>query len=104
MFKEGKLKADSPSFQLRDSFDKIPLNLINDEFKTHQRLARSFTAQVLAEAKMKAFPEEKEWAVMAKLNGATLGEHLAAFVSAKRRCCSAVIGKAGLKHETRLLA
>ena len=36
LVKEGKLKADSPSFQLKESFDKIPMNLRNDEFNARQ--------------------------------------------------------------------
>ena len=38
-----------------------------------------------------------------KLNSVTYGEHLSAFITAKRKCRSAVLGKAGIKHETRML-
>ena len=45
----------------------------------------------------------KELAVSCKLNAATYGEHLSAFITAKRKCRSAVLGKATIKHETRML-
>ena len=38
-----------------------------------------------------------------QVNGASVGESLSAFIAAKRRCRTTVIGKAGVKHKTRLL-
>ena len=103
VFTEHKLKADAPSFQLRDTFDKIPQSLIADEGKARSRLARSLTLQLQLENLYKADPSKKDLAVACKLNSATYGEHLSAFITAKRKCRSAVLGKAGIKHETRML-
>ena len=103
VFTEQRLKADAPSFQLRDTFDKIPQNLIADESKARSRLARSLTLQLQLENLYKADPSKKDLAVACKLNSATYGEHLSAFITAKRKCRSAVLSKAGIKHETRML-
>ena len=103
IFKEGKLKPNCASFQLKETFNKIPSNLINDEFRTRQRLARSMTLQFWAECQLAANPTQKEWSLVAKLNGATFGEHLAAFISAKRRCRSSVLAKASVDMEPNLL-
>ena len=103
VFTEVKLKPDAPSFQLKDTFEKIPQALITEEGKARNRLARSLTLQLELEALLKADPSKKELAVACKLNSATYADHLAAFIVAKRKCRSAVLGKAGIKHETTML-
>ena len=103
VFRDAKLKSDCASFQLRDSFGKIPSNLLTEEHKARTRLARSMTLQLHAESQLELDPANKNLAVTAKLNSATFGEHLSAFIQAKRKCRSAVLGKAGIKHETRML-
>ena len=55
------------------------------------------------EALYKADPSKKDLAVACKLNSVTYGEHLSAYITAKRKCRSAVLGKAAIKHETRML-
>ena len=45
VFTEYKLKADSSSFQLRDTFDKVPKSLLQEESKARTKLARSLTLQ-----------------------------------------------------------
>ena len=103
IFTEQKLKADSPSFQLKDTFEKVPNSLLVDEMKARYRLARSLSLQVQLETMLAADPSQKDLAVSCKMNSATYAEHLAAFITAKRKCRSAVLGKAGIKHETTML-
>ena len=52
---------------------------------------------------MLSAPEDKAWAVAAKLAFASFGEDLAAFIKIKRKCRSAVLGRAGLKLEPKRL-
>ena len=103
VFTEHKLKADSLSFQLRYTFDKVPNNLLLEESKARTRLARSLTLQLQLEALLEANPSQKELAVSCKLNAATYGEHLSVFITAERKCRSSVLGKAAIKHEIRML-
>ena len=103
VFKAKHLKADSPSMLLKDRFDNIPQNLINEEFNSRQRLARSLTLQIALDTKTEAHPANADWAMLAKLHAATYGEHLKAFIDAKRKCRSHVLAKAGVKHETKML-
>ena len=51
----------------------------------------------MSEVKMLSVPEEEEWSVAAKLTFASFGEDLASFIKIKRKCRSAVLGRAGLK-------
>ena len=99
----AKLKADAGSIQLKESFSKIPNNLLTDEHHTRPRLGRHLTLLLMAEVKMLSHPDEKEWAVMAKLAFASFGEVLASF-KIKRKCRSAVLGCAGLKLEPKRLS
>ena len=103
VFKAGHLKTDSPSMLLKDRFDNIPQNLINEEFDSRQRLARSLTLQIVLDTKTEAHPANAEWAMLAKLHAATYGEHLKAFIDAKRKCRSHVLAKVGVKHEAKML-
>ena len=71
--------------------------------KARYRLSRSLTLQIQLESMLAADPSQKDLAVSCKLNSATYAEHLSAFIAAKRKCRSAVLSKAGIKHETTML-
>ena len=65
VIKTKHLKADSPSFLLKNSFDNIPQNLLNEEYIARQRLARTLIFQTFLEAQMEVNPSNKDYAVSA---------------------------------------
>ena len=97
------MKADAGSIQLKETFPKIPNNLISDEHQARVRLGRHLTLLFMSELKMLSSSEDKEWAVAAKLAFASFGEDMASFIKIKRKCRSAVLGRAGLKLEPKRL-
>ena len=103
IFKTAKLKANAGSIQLKESFPKISSNLLTEEHHAHVRLGRHLTLLLIAEVKMLRHPDEKEWAVAAKLAFASFGGDLASFIRIMRKCRSAVFERAGLKLEPKHL-
>ena len=99
--KTPKFKSDIGSTQLRETFPKIPNNLLTEDFQACARTGHHSTALFLAELKMLSTSTDKERPMAAKLLFAFFGEDLTAFIKDKLKCRTAVLGKTEFKAGTK---
>ena len=99
-FKTPKLRSDIGSTQLRETFPKIPNNLLTEDFQACARTGHHSTALFLAEL-MLSTSTDKERPMAAKLLFAFFGEDLTAFIKDKLKCQTAVLEKAEFKAGTK---
>ena len=98
-FSIGKLSPNSFSQQFNEELPKLPEGLINKEFDSRTRLARTLNTFTLAEFMMSRDPGYDLLKVLVKSMVTSLKNDLADFVQARRTCHKHVLLTTEVRHE-----
>ena len=103
IFEEGRLKANSPSVQLKEPFPDLTKALIESEFLARQRFGKALTLHLTCETSQMLHKDFSLAPLQSKLSSQFVGEALEAWIKAKRACRQHVVDKAAVLQEPKSL-